>query len=259
MNRILKTTAPCQLIEVKCNEAHPNAYKPHLHSELAIGIIQSGETVVAINGIDYHLVKGDAVVIMPRVIHNCQPIDIDNWAYTMLFLSGEYQAQLTAGMDATMQIGIAKLEKSAFAQIEALAKTLKSEEDLFLKEVELVDCINGIVDNLQRCVMRLEDAQMSAIRTYIEAHFLEALSLDSLAAAFCVNKFSLIKRFKKMFDITPAAYQLQLKVDYAKRLMRQSGDLADVAFRAGFFDQAHLTREFKKASGLTPGQYVTMV
>jgi AraC-like DNA-binding protein len=259
INRILKTASPYNLIEVKCNEAHPNAYKPHLHSELAVGIIQSGETVVAINGANYHLKVGDAIVIMPYVIHNCQPVDIDNWAYTMVFLRGEYQAQIMAQLEASMQIGIVKLDEAIFQQIESLAESLKTESDSFIREVVLVDCINEIVDCLQRRVIRAEDAQMMAIRDYLEIHFLESMSLDDMAAQFNINKFSLIKRFKQLFDITPAAYQLQLKVNYAKQLMRESQDLADVACRSGFFDQAHLTREFKKSSGLTPGQYTGMV
>ena len=73
---------------------------------------------------------------------------------------------------------------------------------------------------------------------------------------FHIDKFKLIRSFKKLYNITPSAYQLQLKVDYSKQLMKTEPDLISVALASGFYDQAHFTREFKKTTGMTPRYYI---
>ena len=44
----------------------------------------------------------------------------------------------------------------------------------------------------------------------------------------------------------------------ALRLLREGLSIADAALAAGFSDQPHLTREFGRTLGMTPGQYVAI-
>jgi len=261
----LKTTKAYSMIEVKVNDTHPHAYKPHLHSELSIGIIQKGTTTLTINDIDYTFVEGDAVVIMPYVIHNCQPVDTNNWAFTMIYLSDSNKDALVELLSPDFKIGIKKLGKEEFERIVSLSHTLKTEKDDFSKEVEIIDCLNTIIESIDLSVLVELDKVIESIRGYIDENFLNELSLDLLEEQFSINKFKLIRRFKKLYNSTPSAYQRQLKVNYAKQLMKEcmgkekphkdETDLVNVALKAGFYDQAHLTKEFKKATGLTPKQY----
>jgi AraC-like DNA-binding protein len=62
--------------------------------------------------------------------------------------------------------------------------------------------------------------------------------------------------FKDGVGLTPHAYQDQLRVRLAKQLLAQQAPIAQAAVEAGFYDQAHLTRHFKRAVGITPGRYV---
>jgi transcriptional regulator GlxA family with amidase domain len=54
----------------------------------------------------------------------------------------------------------------------------------------------------------------------------------------------------------PRQRQTQVRVRRAKSLLRAGLPIALVAAEAGFYDQAHLTRHFKRIVGLTPGRYV---
>lgn len=255
VNGKFKTASFYDMIEVKLNDSHPHAYKPHLHSELSIGIIEKGKTVLTINDVDYELSEGEAVIIMPYVVHNCQPIDIRNWAFTMIYLDDSYRDALISSISEDLKIGIAKLGKKEFDLIRSLADTLKSKYDEFIKEVEIIDCINKIIESIDVKISNEIDKVIEGIRLYIKDNFLMALSLDDLSQVFDMNKFRLIRRFKKLYNSTPSAYQLQLKVDYAKQLMKYEDNLVKVSLKAGFYDQAHFTREFKKATGMTPRQY----
>lgn len=253
---VFKTSKYYDMIEVKLNDSHPHAYKPHLHSELSIGIIEKGKTILTIDDTDYELSEGDAVIIMPYVIHNCQPVDINNWAFTMIYLDDSYRDALVNSISKEFKIGITKLGKKEFDLIKNLAQTLKGEHEEFIKEVELIDCINIIIESIDVRIAKEVNLTLNKVKEYLEECFLETLSLDELSNKFKINKFRLIRQFKKIFNSTPSAYQLQLKVDYAKGLMKNEDDLVKISLEARFYDQAHFTREFKKSTGLTPNQYV---
>ncbi len=247
------------VLEVKTGDVHTHAYKPHLHSELSIGVIERGETVLTIDGQDYHFKEGEAIIIMPYVVHNCQPVDINNWAFTMIYLDNAYKDGLMKTLSPNMQIGISKLSKNEYALIKNLSQALQSENDPFSEEVQIIDCLNMIVESIELKLEKEISKNIASIHQYIGEHFLEDIRLEKLENLFNIDRFKLIRRFKASYNCTPSAYQLQLKVDYSKRLMKKQTTLSDIALDAGFYDQAHFTREFKKSTGMTPNYYLKSI
>lgn len=69
------------------------------------------------------------------------------------------------------------------------------------------------------------------------------------------SRFHLIRKFKSEIGLSPHQFQLQNRVRKAQRLLREPFSLAEIALRAGFCDQSHLTRCFEKIVGLPPGAY----
>jgi len=55
--------------------------------------------------------------------------------------------------------------------------------------------------------------------------------------------------------LAPHAYQINLRINQARELLRAGQALADVAFALGFCDQSHFHRSFKAYTGITPKQY----
>ena len=53
----------------------------------------------------------------------------------------------------------------------------------------------------------------------------------------------------------PQSYQIQLRVERAKRLLLAGGSVSDAAHTAGFFDLSHFTRHFRRHVGVPPGVY----
>ncbi len=131
--------------------------------------------------------------------------------------------------------------------------------DSFIKEVEIIDCLNEIIDSIELKINQNSDKNIQNVKEYIDEHYLEDLSLENIETEFCIDKFKLIRRFKKIYNSTPSAYQLQLKVNHAKQLMKTENVIVNLALSAGFYDQAHFTKEFKKSTGMTPGQYMKSV
>ncbi len=82
------------------------------------------------------------------------------------------------------------------------------------------------------------------------------MTLQALARFAGLSAFHLCRVFREAVGMAPHAYQTQVRVRRAKALLRAGLPITQAAVEAGFYDQAHLTRHFKRIVGLTPGRYV---
>jgi AraC-like DNA-binding protein len=80
-------------------------------------------------------------------------------------------------------------------------------------------------------------------------------SLDELAVAAGMSPFALLRAFRDATGLPPHAYLNQLRVRLARQLLDAGLPPAEVAAEAGFADQPHLTRHFKRVVGVPPGAY----
>lgn len=83
----------------------------------------------------------------------------------------------------------------------------------------------------------------------------EKLGIDELASIAGFSPYHFIRTFKKTVGMTPYAYASQLRVIRARNLLLKGESLSDTAMQSGFSDQAHMTRQFKKIFGVTPGKF----
>jgi len=113
----------------------------------------------------------------------------------------------------------------------------------------------------ERAAMRprggLPKPKLRAALEYIEAHLDSELTLDDLAAVAHLSPFHFARLFKSSTGLPPHQYVIARRVERAKQLMRGGDDLslAQVAARAGFSDQGHFTRHFKRLVGVTPKRF----
>jgi AraC family transcriptional regulator len=92
----------------------------------------------------------------------------------------------------------------------------------------------------------------------IHANYARDLSLTDIAAAAHLSPFHLARLFKQCLGVSPHQYLIQVRVNSARWLLSAgSGErsLAEVATAVGFADQSHLTRHFKRVTGMTPRQF----
>ena len=79
--------------------------------------------------------------------------------------------------------------------------------------------------------------------------------IEEMAKDTNISPFHLIRKFKKMYGLTPHQFQIQCKVRKAQKLLEKEKSVCEVTYDAGFCDQSHLDRCFQKIVGLTPKEY----
>jgi AraC-like DNA-binding protein len=85
------------------------------------------------------------------------------------------------------------------------------------------------------------------------------LTADDLAEATGCSRYAAYRAFRQVYGLSPSDYQRQLRVRAARGLLSRGVCPAAAAAQAGFADQAHLTRWFRRYYGVTPGVYRSAV
>jgi AraC-like DNA-binding protein len=97
---------------------------------------------------------------------------------------------------------------------------------------------------------------LSQAEELLRAHFLDSLDLDAIGSRIGVTALHLARRFREHYGVSPATYVRQLRIEWAaEQLTGGSGSISEIALTAGFADQSHFTREFKRHTGLPPDRY----
>jgi AraC-like DNA-binding protein len=103
----------------------------------------------------------------------------------------------------------------------------------------------------------LKHPAVQEAQDYIHEHWRMDFSLDQLARAVGLSPFYLARSFRSQIGMPPSAYRRALRVEAAKKLLRSGEPAVRVAASCGFYDQAHLTRHFKRVTGVTPARYAS--
>ena len=107
----------------------------------------------------------------------------------------------------------------------------------------------------ERSVAPTLEVALERVKSFVEEHAGEALSLERLAQEAHLSKHHFARLFRKQTGATPWAYVRETRLRQAKKLLEKGLPLSEVAFRTGFYDQSHFTKAFKDAEGQTPGAY----
>ncbi len=94
------------------------------------------------------------------------------------------------------------------------------------------------------------------VRELLQDNVAHNPSLDELAQAVDVHPVYLAKRFRECFGCSVGEYRRQLRVHAAMTALAEGRrSLVDIATSLGFSDQSHFGRVFRRATGLSPGEW----
>jgi AraC family transcriptional regulator len=99
-----------------------------------------------------------------------------------------------------------------------------------------------------------------AARELLDASLHEPPTLGSLAREAGIHPVHFAATFRRFHGCSVGEYVRRRRLQYARRKLADPAlSLAQIAVDAGFADQSHLTRAFRRFTGMTPGQYRTFL
>lgn len=240
-------------------------FSRHAHEGFAIGAIAEGAGGYLCRGENMVLPAGSLSLLNPEEVHTGHA-PAGRVRYTMLYASETAVHNL---------LGLRNLH--GFATIGPRDKGLRLTRGL----AQLASCLNApsgpdwhfAVEEAVHAVLaqaftfygqselRKTGKEPAAIKVVCEqiaaaVEAGEALTVAELANGVGLNSSYLIRSFARETGMTPHAHVLQTRVQYAHRLLLDGIPAAEAAIAAGFCDQPHLIRQFRRHYGVTPGALI---
>ena len=81
--------------------------------------------------------------------------------------------------------------------------------------------------------------------------------VEHVASVLCMSPSQFRRKMGAITGIPPRQFILDIRLSAARELLQKHPQRtsADIAEQCGFYDQAHFTNAFRKAYGITPGQF----
>jgi AraC-like DNA-binding protein len=239
-------------------------YARHWHETFSIGLIARGRCNYSNRTKTAEVCVGTVVLMNPGDVHACNPIRGEPWSYRMLYIDVPWlcDTQAAAGLNSSSSFTpfstTATTQPEIYDGLNRLFDTLIDPQIEHLEKqsaaasfVELVNLHLGT----RRPTRGKKVPRVTRAAEFIRQNCTRSLRLDEICAQASLSPAQLIRAFKEVHGLTPHAYQLNCRIEFCRSQLRAGHSLADVALAAGFSDQAHFQRSFKKFVAATPGQY----
>lgn len=233
-------------------------FSPHRHDTYAIGLTMSGVQSFGYCGTVRHSLPGNAFVLHPDEMHDGRSGTEAGYSYRIAYLSPQLIIEagqlahlpfVRGGVSCSPRLG------NAIAAVLGLG-------DAATDDQQQADALSGLADALiahsdvpKRCLDKVDLRVMRRVRDHIMDSVPRRISSASFEAEHGMDRFTLARRFRQLYGVSPTQFATLRKLDLALAGIRTGRGLADVALSAGFADQSHMTRAFRRAFGLSPGQW----
>lgn len=230
----------------------------HSHCSLCVGAVLSGERVLSVAGRDIRIAAGQVMVLAPGLVHACP----DAGASEAVVLSVSVGQLDRLGFDAAClgRVEPCLDDPALFVCVTGLAG-LAEDSAASLERDGALQALLARLEEIGRggpdpaADSRSRPEPVDAAVRHLAAHAGEEVRLDHLARLAGMSPCRLNRLFSRHMGMPPHEYQALLRVRAVKEAVGAGLGLAEAAAQAGFFDQSHMTRCFRKVVGMTPGQY----
>jgi AraC-like DNA-binding protein len=233
-----------------------HAYPPHTHDAWTLFIVDAGAIRYDLDRHPWDAEPPMVGVLPPHVVHDGRPATSRGFRKRVLYLETSVLAEHLIG-SAVDRPEI--LDRSLRRDVSLLHDTLGCVDDTIEAETRLAFVAERIRAHLGE---RAEEPPTTPsrdlaqqLRAYLDVHAYEPMTMASAAESIGAGPTQLARAFSNAFGIPPHVYVVGRRLDAARDRILAGQPLADVAAEVGFYDQAHLSRRFKKYLGTTPGRF----
>ncbi|GAB3232404.1 AraC family transcriptional regulator [Glycomyces halotolerans] len=235
-------------------------FSRHRHDRYAIGVTLTGVQRFFYRGTHHECLPTQWQVLHPDEIHDGMPGDGGGFRYRIFYL--DPSAVLAASGRTTLPfvdgpvLDGASIPASAVELLRLLDAPIGE-----MSEAELVaDLTDLLLANARMRPPAPSGIDLAGVRRVAELlrdrpeHPHRASELEQVAG---MNRWTLARQFRAVLGTSPTRFRTLRRLERARTLLRAGVGIADAAQACGFSDQAHLTRAFRSAFGVTPGRWRT--
>lgn len=272
--------------------SNDNTYPAHLHRQVEIMFVISGNLEISIEEQVYALKEGDISVTFPDKIHSLHTPETSKvllMVFDIEFLQ-DFRKAFTEYIPANPIINTAQLTehgRNALSWLISLSKNMPATADMpdinHLPKHPVVSDTSKIVDEqndispnllytksyltifltdifsfmvLERRSACTDKNICENILIYLDKHFQENVSLESTAKDLGISKFYLSQIFSNRLHTSFPSYVTARRLDFAEKLLTTTTkSVTEIAYEAGFSSPRTFFRSFQNSYHITPHQY----
>jgi len=232
----------------------------HWHEAIEFVYVLEGELSFTLNSYAFTAKKGDLVIVNSAIVHSFSPLE-DGADY--YFLVADDKFFKTNGLYGENTVFDSKINTSEASRLfdEIIRETEKGDE---YSKISTLSVLMSLFIYLNRHHSSGKGASPSSdekkiilVRgalVYLQEHYKEKLTVDSIAEALHFSKSYLSHSFKEITHISIISYINLLRCQSARALMLDGYGVAEAAVECGFSELSYFTRVFKKTLGILPSE-----
>lgn len=237
-----------------------HAYPAHTHDAWTLLIVDDGAIRFDLDRQHHGAVGATVTLLPPDVPHDGRAASAHGFRKRVLYLDSSVLGAELAGA----AVDAPSLDDALLRhRIHQLHRSLTDPGDAFEAESRLAlireRLHRHLLVRVREAVPRISSPpprQLAGqLRDLLDANAGGGLSLRDASQRLHVHPAHLVRSFTAAFGLPPHLYLTGRRIDIARQLLLAGQRPAEVASAAGFYDQAHLTRQFKRYLGTTPARF----
>ncbi|MBO0690999.1 MAG: AraC family transcriptional regulator [Candidatus Dormibacteraeota bacterium] len=238
-------------------------YPPHTHDALLVAVTEAGGSEIGADGGPQEVHGAALLVVNPAEAHSSRMRRSTRWRYRSFYLEEDALGDVLTGLGVDRLPAFARNvvpDRDLIQDFLALHRGLEGAADPLRRRELLVGTFGRLVRRYGSSGARVavpprDRALLARAVGVLRQRYAEPVTLSELAGAAGLTQYQLIGLFRRGTGLTPHAYLTQLRLEVARDRLRRAVPIAEAALAAGFYDQAALTRHFKRRFGITPLQF----
>ena len=237
-------------------------FEPHRHDTYAIGITAAGVQTFHYRGSGRVCLPGQLHVLHPDEVHDGAAGTDEGFGYRILYIATELVRDALVGQGLPF---VADPVQKMTPVVSPIASVL-ADIDEPIDEIRGAEIAAAVADSLVSLSNRANHTKSTTniravelVRDFLTAHAREqtpASVLENIAGA---DRFTIARHFRCAFGTSPDRYRTLRRLELARAAIEKGEPLAQAAAEAGFADQSHMTRQFKRTYGMTPGRWIALM
>ncbi|MDR7186809.1 AraC-like DNA-binding protein [Microbacterium trichothecenolyticum] len=232
-----------------------HAYPKHTHDVWTVMLIDDGAVAYSLDRTDHHATRNTLSLLPPGVPHDGRSAtDGKSYRKRVLYLETTWLPEPARGLAARAPSLTNREAREAARRVHA---ALRTPGDLMVAEHWLLAVREFALAHLGTSTRRSRDAPLARrLRALLDDRVTESFTVAAAAAELNAHPSHLVRTFSLTYGIAPYQYIVGRRVELARHLLASGHRPADAAALAGFHDQPHLTRHFRRVLGITPAAFV---